>query len=172
MGGGEGASAGMRPAVRRVLGIDPGITCTGYGVVDYDGRGGRWVAAGGIRPSARLDFFGKIKCIRDGVVRVIDEYAPAEMAVEQIFVHRNPGAALILGHARGAAIVAGLERGLALHEYTALQVKKAVSGYGRADKVQVQKMIRMLLSLPAVPEPADAADALAVALTHCFWTRR
>ncbi len=159
------------PKVRRVLGVDPGITCTGWGIIDLLGREPRMVACGGLRPPSRLDFFARLKFIRDGLFEVIGAHAPREMAVEEIYLHKDPRAALILGHARGVAILAGLEAGLAPFQYTALQVKKAVVGYGRADKTQVQQMIKVLLGLAAIPKPEDAADALAVALTHCFWNR-
>lgn len=167
------AQAGGRAAgaKRRILGIDPGLTCTGYGVIETDGRQARALAFGGIVPS-RLDFFASLKFIRDGLLEVIATHDPGEMAVEEIFHHRNVRAALTLGHARGAALMAGLEAGLVPFQYTALQVKKAMTGYGRAEKMQVQQMLRVLLNLPEIPRPEDASDALAVALTHSYWVTR
>ncbi len=160
--GGEGTGS------RRILGVDPGLNCTGYGIIESRGQRARMVACGTVRPPSRLDFFKRLIYIRDGLRKIIDEHQPVEMAVEDIFCHRNVRAALILGHARGAAILAGLEAGLEAHQYTALQVKKAVVGYGRAEKGQVQKMIMIMLNLREFNQPEDASDALAVALTHCF----
>ncbi len=164
-----GRSTGEKAAVRRVLGIDPGLRCTGYGIIEMSGGRTKVITFGVIKPPAGTDFFHCLNLIREGISGVIEEHHPLEMAVEEIFYHRNVKAALTLGHARGAAIVAGLEGGLEAFQYTALQVKKAVVGYGRAEKSQVQTMLKTLLSLEEVPRPEDASDALAVALTHCHW---
>jgi crossover junction endodeoxyribonuclease RuvC len=145
------------------------LSSTGYGVIELKNRQTRALGYGAIKPPASLDFFGRLKSIREGLLEVIEEFEPREMAVEDVFYHRNARAALSLGHARGVAIVAGLEGGLDAYQYTALQVKKAIVGYGLADKQQVQKMLKTLLSLEEMPRPDDASDALAIALTHCFW---
>jgi crossover junction endodeoxyribonuclease RuvC len=158
-------------AVRRVLGIDPGLGCTGYGIVDVRGSHLDSVSWGALKAPARFDFFRRLRFIRDGLTEVIAASRPAEMAVEEIFVHRNVQSALTLGHARCAAIMAGLEQDLKPFEYTALQVKKAVVGYGLADKAQVQMMVRQILRLTETPRPEDASDALAVAITHAYVSR-
>ncbi len=158
-------------AGRRVLGIDPGLGCTGYGIVDVRGNALAVVSWGALRSPARHDFFRRLRYIRDGLTEVIGSARPAEMAVEEIFVHRNVQSALILGHARCAALMAGLEMDLKPFEYTALQVKKAVVGYGHADKSQVQIMVRHILKLTETPRPEDASDALAVAITHAYASR-
>lgn len=154
------------------MGVDPGLVRTGFGIIEMNGQKAVMKTYGVVCPPAGLDFFSRLKYIRDGLTGIIEEYLPREMAIEDIFYHRNAKAALALGHARGAAIIAGMECGLALYQYTALQVKKAIVGYGRADKSQVQQMVKVLLNLPGLPKPDDASDALAVALTHCIWGRR
>ncbi|HLT25092.1 MAG TPA: crossover junction endodeoxyribonuclease RuvC [Zeimonas sp.] len=148
----------------RILGIDPGLRVTGFGVIDVDGGRLRYVASGVIRaPAGGLP--PRLKTIHDGIADVIAEYRPDSAVAEIVFVNVNPQSTLLLGQARGAAITALVARGLPVHEYTALQVKQAVVGYGRAAKSQVQQMVQRLLALPGVPS-ADAADALACAICH------
>jgi len=148
----------------RILGIDPGLRVTGFGVIDVQGRALRYVASGVIRiPPGSLP--PRLKSIHDGVSEVISEYRPEIAVAEIVFVNVNPQSTLLLGQARGAAITTLVAHGLAVHEYTALQVKQAVVGYGRAAKSQVQSMVQRLLCLPGVPS-ADAADALACAICH------
>jgi len=149
----------------RVLGIDPGSRITGYGLVDQDGSRLVHVDNGGIFTDKAADFPGRLKLIFEGISRVIAEYAPAAVAVEDIFFSTNVRSALKLGQARGAAIAAAVHAGLPVFEYTALQVKKAVVGEGKAAKEQVQRMLKVLLGLPEVAQ-ADASDALAVAVCH------
>ncbi|HIJ84639.1 MAG: crossover junction endodeoxyribonuclease RuvC [Magnetococcales bacterium] len=149
----------------RVLGIDPGIAVTGWGVVESSGNKYRAVAHGCIRTARETTLPMRLGAIFSGINLVIAEYQPQRVAVEEIFVAQNPASALKLGHARGAAIVAANHGGLEVYEYSALQVKKAVVGYGRAEKHQVQEMVKMLLAMPK-QAPADAADALAVAICH------
>jgi len=148
----------------RILGIDPGLRVTGFGVIDMSGQTLRYVASGVIRiqPGALPP---RLKTIHDGVTEVLAQYQPDLAVVEIIFVNVNPQSTLLLGQARGAAITTLVAAGLTVHEYTALQVKKAVVGTGRAAKPQVQSMVQRLLSLPGVPSP-DAADALATAICH------
>ncbi len=150
-----------------ILGIDPGSRATGYGVVVSRAVGGdiAFVATGVIRTSAGSSLMSRLKKLYDGVDDVIAEFAPEVVAVEEVFVSRNVQSALKLGHARAAAVMAALNRGLQVYEYTPLEIKKAVVGYGRADKAQVKKMVSVLLNLSRVPA-ADAADALAVAMCH------
>jgi crossover junction endodeoxyribonuclease RuvC len=149
----------------RVLGIDPGSRITGYGIVEQQGNRLVHVDNGAIFTDKATDFAGRLKLIFEGLSAVIAEYRPEQVAVENIFFSTNVQSALKLGQARGAAIVAAVHAGLPVAEYTALQVKKAVVGQGRAEKGQVQKMLKALLGLPEIAQ-ADASDALAVAVCH------
>lgn len=149
----------------RVLGIDPGSRITGYGIVEQEGNRLVHVDNGAIFTDSAADFSGRLKKIFDGLCSIIAEYRPEEVAVENIFFSTNVQSALKLGQARGAAIVAAVHAGLPVAEYTALQVKQAVVGQGRAEKGQVQKMLKALLGLPEIAQ-ADASDALAVAVCH------
>lgn len=137
---------------------------TGYGVVEVTSRGVRYVASGCIRIQAD-DFPARLKRIFDGVSEIIALYQPQEMAIEQVFMHKNADSALKLGQARGAAICATLNQGLSVHEYAARQVKQALVGKGNADKQQVQYMVKLLLSIQGDMQ-IDASDALAISLCH------
>ncbi|MDF1831986.1 MAG: crossover junction endodeoxyribonuclease RuvC [Porticoccaceae bacterium] len=148
----------------RILGIDPGSRRTGFGIVDSVGSKTQYVASGVIRlPTGELP--ARLKVIFENISELIGEYQPVEVAIEDVFFARDPRAALKLGQARGAAIVAGVTAGLPVAEYSAKTVKQAVVGNGGAKKDQVQQMIMRLLKLPAPPQE-DAADALAVAICH------
>ena len=151
----------------RILGIDPGLQTTGFGVVDVDGHQLTYVASGTIRTTqlALGDLPGRLKVLFDGIGEVAARYQPDVATVEIVFVNVNPQSTLLLGQARGACITALVARDLPVAEYTALQMKKAVVGHGRAAKAQVQEMVRRLLSLPGLPGQ-DAADALGLAITH------
>ena len=149
----------------RILGIDPGSRVTGYGLVDSQGNRLRHIDNGIIATNPTAPLADRLKVIYDGVARVIGEFAPEAVAIEQVFLAKNPQAALVLGHARGTAMVAAVNAGLPVHEYSALQVKSAVVGYGRAGKPQVQQMVKALLNLPEIAQE-DAADALGVAICH------
>jgi crossover junction endodeoxyribonuclease RuvC len=140
----------------RILGVDPGSQATGFGAIDSDGSRHVLVEFGVIRSRPKLSFPDKLRAIHESLCVV----------VENLFYASNVKSALRLGHVRGVAILAGVLRGIPIHEYAPLEVKQAVVGYGRADKEQVQRMVAMLLALNAPPEPHDAADALAVALCH------
>ncbi|NLY58644.1 MAG: crossover junction endodeoxyribonuclease RuvC [Gammaproteobacteria bacterium] len=147
-----------------ILGIDPGSRITGFGIV-RDGRNGcEYVTSGCIRLGSG-PFAERLKQIFDGLSELIGQYQPEVLSIEQVFMARNPDSALKLGQARGAAIVAAVNAGLLVHEYSARQVKQAVVGTGAADKTQVQHMVTQLLGLSGTPQ-ADAADALAIALCH------
>ena len=148
----------------RILGIDPGSRITGYGIVDFQRNHARHVASGCIHITGR-DLTDRLRAIFDGITALVDSESPTELAVEQVFFHRNAASALKLGQARGAALMAGVTRGLPLYEYSPNQVKQAVTGRGHAPKDQVQHMIKMLLCLRELPA-SDAADALAVAICH------
>ncbi|MFZ1223769.1 MAG: crossover junction endodeoxyribonuclease RuvC [Dokdonella sp.] len=150
----------------RILGIDPGSQRTGIGIIDV-GADGRLqhVYHAAINVLGNEDFHQRLKQIFDEISSVVDMYAPAEVAIERVFMARNPDSALKLGQARGAAICAVVNKGLGLSEYAAKEVKQAVVGGGAADKAQVQHMVGVLLNIPGKLQ-ADAADALAIALTH------
>lgn len=148
-----------------VLGVDPGSRLTGYGLVEFTGNRLRHVAHGTIKTDTEAPFSSRLAEIFNGLRQVIADFSPAEMSVENIFNAKNSQAALKLGHARGVVLLAGELAGLPVHEYSATQVKMAVVGYGRAEKEQVQEMIKRLLALPK-RAPADASDALAVAICH------
>ena len=149
----------------RILGIDPGLRSTGFGVIDKTGSKLAYVASGCIKTDAAGSLPQRIKTIIDGVAEIIATYQPQQAAVEIVFVNVNPQSTLLLGQARGAAIAALVTANLPVAEYTALQVKQAVVGHGKAAKEQVQAMVARLLSLPGTPS-ADAADALACAIAH------
>ena len=148
----------------RILGIDPGSRSTGYGLIDAGATGPKLVACGRIRTESE-DFPKRLKQIYDGIVGIVQQYRPDELAIEQVFMHKNADSALKLGQARGAALCAGLVAGLEVYEYAARSVKQAVVGKGSADKTQVQHMVKILLNLSG-PLQADAGDALGVALCH------
>jgi crossover junction endodeoxyribonuclease RuvC len=149
----------------RILGIDPGTRITGYGIIDVEGNRLCHVDNGIIKTRSSDDLPLRLKAIYDGLTAVIKGYAPAAVAIEQVFLAKNPRAALTLGHARGTAVLSAVNLDREVHEYSALQVKSAVVGYGHAGKQQVQQMVKVLLNLPEVAQE-DAADALAVAICH------
>lgn len=151
----------------RVLGVDPGSRITGFGVIDLIGKNHVYVASGCIKTPPAAPLAERISVIVDGLSEVVQTYRPTQAAVEQVFVNANPAATLMLGQARGAAIAALVSNKLPVYEYTALQVKQAVVGKGKAAKEQVQHMVVQMLALSGTPQ-ADAADGLAVALTHAL----
>ncbi len=156
----------------RILGIDPGLQSTGFGLLDVDGSTLHYVASGTVRTTEapRGDLPGRIKIIVDGVREVIERWKPDCASVEIVFVNVNPQSTLLLGQARGAALGTLVSHGLPVAEYTALQMKKAIVGHGLANKNQVQEMVARLLKLPGLPGK-DAADALGVAITHAHAAR-
>ncbi|WKE64493.1 crossover junction endodeoxyribonuclease RuvC [Gallaecimonas kandeliae] len=149
---------------RIILGIDPGSRITGYGLVRQTGVRFSYLGSGCIRVQGD-ELPGRLKQVFDGVSEIIRQFQPDELAIEQVFMARNADSALKLGQARGVAIVAGVNAGLPVAEYSARQVKQAVVGTGAADKTQVAHMVTQMLKLPGTPQ-ADAADALAIALCH------
>jgi crossover junction endodeoxyribonuclease RuvC len=150
----------------RIFGIDPGSRRTGYGCVETDGRRARLVTCGAITAGADQPFPQRLAIIHRQLTELLRECHPECVAVENLFHANNVRSALKLGHARGVAMLAAIEAGCELVEYTPAEVKRAVVGYGRAEKPQVQQMVKLLLGMPQVPAPHDAADALAVALCH------
>ncbi|CAN5633484.1 crossover junction endodeoxyribonuclease RuvC [soil metagenome] len=150
----------------RILGIDPGSERTGYGCVDLTASRHHMVVCGYLASPAGAAFPDKLKIIHAGLVRLLAVHQPDAVAVESIFHARNVRSALKLAHARGVALLAAAEAGLPVFEYSPAEVKRAVVGFGRAEKHQVQQMVQLLLGLDAAPQPHDAADALAVAICH------
>ena len=149
-----------------VLGIDPGLTTTGYGVIESAGATPQAVAAGVVRTPPELPVAQRLVVLKEDLVDLIREYEPAEAALEQVFVNRNRQTAMSVARASGVVMLALAEAGLEVTEYTPSAVKMALCGYGAASKEQVQKVVAMRLGLPGVPSPADTADALAIALCH------
>ena len=154
----------------RILGIDPGLRSTGFGLIDKSGSALSYVASGCVKTDAGAGLPQRIATILDGLAEIIATYRPHQAAVEIVFVNVNPQSTLLLGQARGAAIAALVTARLPVAEYTALQVKQAVVGHGKAAKEQVQAMVARLLKLPGEPT-ADAADALACAICHAHGGR-
>jgi crossover junction endodeoxyribonuclease RuvC len=150
----------------RVLGIDPGSLVTGFGVVEQDANRLAALTWGTVRTSAKQTLSERLKQIYAGLSEPLQTWQPEVVSVERVFVADNPKSALILGHARGVALLVAAHADVDLVEYSALEIKMAVVGYGRASKPQVQQMVKNLLRLDAVPKPADAADALAAAICH------
>ena len=149
----------------RILGLDPGLRRTGWGVIDSADNRLSFVASGAVTADPKKDMADRLRMLHDGIAGLIETWAPDAAAIEEIFVNRNPGSTLKLGQARGAVMLAPAQAGIAVHEYAANAVKKSVVGVGHADKAQVQAMVGMLLPA-AGPQSADAADALAVAICH------
>jgi crossover junction endodeoxyribonuclease RuvC len=158
-----------------ILGIDPGYAIVGFGVIEKNGAKLRPVQYGTIQTEASLDTGVRLKQIYEATQTIIDQYKPEIMAIEKLYFNRNVTTALTVGQARGVLMLAGVQQGLEVSEYTPLQVKQATVGYGKAEKKQVQEMVRVLLKLKDIPKPDDAADALAIAITHahfCTMTQR
>jgi crossover junction endodeoxyribonuclease RuvC len=149
-----------------ILGLDPGTAVTGWGVIEHSRDKSRLIAHGTIATSAREPTHQRLQQIHQGVLDVIDEYQPGAAAIEELFGGVNIKTALAVGQARGVIVLACAERGVTPADYTPLRIKQAVVGYGRASKLQVQQMVKVLLALPKVPTPDHAADALGVAICH------
>ena len=151
----------------RILGIDPGLQTTGFGVIDVSGSQLTYVASGVIRTDKvnQGNLPNRLRVIYDGILEINQRYQPESASVEIVFVNVNPQATLLLGQARGCCVTALVSCNLEVAEYTALQLKKAITGHGRAAKSQIQEMVKRMLKLPSAPGP-DAADALGLAITH------
>jgi len=154
-----------------ILGLDPGMAITGYGLIYHDGQHLTPVSYGAITTPAHTPLPVRLRTIYHELTALIARYHPTEAAVEELFFARNVRTAIAVGQARGVALLALAEADLPIHEYTPLQVKQAVAGYGQAAKSQVQEMVRILLGLESIPYPDDAADALAVAICHAHAAR-
>jgi crossover junction endodeoxyribonuclease RuvC len=150
----------------RIFGIDPGSERTGYGCIETDGSRHRLVACGAIAMPPRTEFAERLLAIHEGLRALLLEYHPDCIAIEDVFHARNVRSALKLGHARGVALLAATQAGVPVAAYSPAEVKRAVVGYGRAEKHQVQQMVCLLLGLASAPSPYDASDALAIAICH------
>ncbi len=153
------------------MGVDPGTETTGYGIIESDGSSHEAILFGAIKTRPRKPFPERLLKIHDGLSQVLSSERADVVAIEDIFYAANVQSALKLGHARGVALLVAARQGLPVFQYSALEIKNAVVGYGRAEKSQVQSMVRFLLHLPEPPVPMDAADALAVAICHAHRTR-
>ncbi len=149
-----------------ILGIDPGLAILGCGIIRYEGNHFKTIAYGSITTSSTMPTPVRLKKIYDELNELIIKYNPEVVAIEELFFNTNTKTALLVGHARGVAVLAAVNNDKEIFEYTPLQVKQGVTGYGRADKVQVQQMVKTLLNLSEIPKPDDVADALAVAICH------
>ena len=155
----------------RILGIDPGSESTGYGIIESDGLRHQVVLYGAIRTRPRQLFPQRLLQIYQELTAVLEREKAQVMAIEGVFYAANVKSALKLGHARGVALLVGAQQGLDIYEYSPLEIKSAVVGYGRAEKMQIQQMVKVLLQLDHVPQPDDAADALAIAICHAHRAR-
>ncbi|MCL2052914.1 MAG: crossover junction endodeoxyribonuclease RuvC [Oscillospiraceae bacterium] len=150
----------------RILGIDPGYATVGFGVVEYDGYKFTPVRYGAIKTSPNMEFCMRLKTVYDDTEELLRCYNPDFMSIEKLFFNTNHKTAIDVSQARGVILVAAANAGIPVYEYTPLQVKQSVVGYGRAEKLQVTEMVRQILSLNEIPRPDDAADALAIAICH------
>ncbi len=155
----------------KVFGIDPGIATVGFGVVDYTDNKFRLLEYGTVTTPPKLELSVRLEGIYDELLRLIGKHEPDAVSVEELFFNTNVTTAISVAHGRGVALLAAKKSGRPVYEYTPLQVKQAVTGYGRAEKAQVMEMVRMFLGLQKVPRPDDAADALAVAICHAHSAR-
>lgn len=149
-----------------ILGIDPGYAIVGYGVLEYKNNKFRVIEYGAITTDASMDMFDRFKSIYDDICEVMERTKPDFMAIEELFFNSNQKTAINVAQARGVILLAAMNLGIQIFEYTPLQVKQAVAGYGRAEKKQVQQMVKLLLGLKEVPRPDDTADAVAIAICH------
>jgi crossover junction endodeoxyribonuclease RuvC len=154
-----------------ILGIDPGTATMGWGVIRQEGSRLRYVQHGAITTPSNWAMPRRLGRLSDGVTQLVEGYGPDTVAVEELFFNTNVTTAITVGQARGVALLAAYRAGIEVAEYTPLQVKQAITSYGRADKRQVQEMVRALLNLREIPRPDDAADGLAIAITHAFSSR-
>lgn len=150
----------------RILGIDPGYAILGYGIIDVIGNKLSVVDYGAITTDVSMEMPDRLECLFDGLTELIEKYKPEEASIEELFFNNNAKTAILVGEARGVAVLACSKGNLKINEYTPLQIKQGLVGYGRADKKQVQYMVKTMLNLKTVPKPDDTADALAAAVCH------
>ena len=155
----------------RVLGIDPGIAIVGYSILDYDNNKIKCLEYGRITTSSKSPLPDRLSFIYNEMNKIIDEFQPEDCAFEELFFNKNVKTAITVSQARGVEILSCINKNLCLYEYTPLQIKQAVVGYGRADKRQVQETVKTILKFNDIPKPDDAADAVAVALCHIFGSK-
>ncbi|SHI51076.1 Holliday junction endonuclease RuvC [Geosporobacter subterraneus DSM 17957] len=149
-----------------IIGIDPGIAIVGFGIVEYKGNHFRVISHGAITTDASESLPNRLEIIYTSLASLMEKYQPSAMAIEELFFNKNTKTALLVAQARGVAILAASLQNINIYEYTPLQVKQGVVGYGRADKKQMQTMVKTILNLEKIPKPDDVADALAVAVCH------
>lgn len=150
-----------------ILGIDPGYAIVGWGVVDYQGNRFSPVGFGAVTTAAGVDFEKRLEQVYQGVKEVFETYRPEALSIEKLFYQHNQTTVIGVAEARGVILLAAAQYGIPVYEYTPMQIKQAVTGYGKAVKKQIQEMTRILLHLPEIPRPDDTADALAMAVAHC-----
>lgn len=150
----------------RILGIDPGYAILGWGVIDVEGNHFSAVDYGAVTTEAGEDMPDRLKTLYNELMDIIAEYNPDQVSIEELFFNTNNKTAIFVGQARGVAILACVNSGVDIYEYTPLQIKQGLSGYGRADKKQIQQLVKMMLNLKEIPRPDDTADALAAAICH------
>lgn len=149
-----------------IMGIDPGFAITGYGVVKYEGNNFSVVDYGAITTESSMKLSQRLLILYNDLEKLIEKHKPDAISIEELFFNKNIKTALNVGHGRGVAVLAAVKSGVEIFEYTPLQVKQAVVGYGRAEKSQIQQMVKAILNLSAIPKPDDVADALAIAICH------
>lgn len=150
----------------RILGIDPGFAITGYSIIDYVGNKFQLITSGAVTTKAGVSFPQRLTKIYDDLNMIIQEYHPEAMAVEELFFNQNTKTAINVAQARGTILTVGCKTGTSTYEYTPLQVKQAVAGYGRADKIQVQRMVKAILNVEKLPKLDDITDSMAIAICH------
>ena len=150
----------------KILGIDPGIAIVGFGIIEYDGVNFKVIDYGAVTSPAHTPVPARLKMVYDDMCYIIEKYKPDQVAIEELFFNNNAKTAITVGQARGVLVLAAENNKIPVYEYTPLQVKQAVVGYGRAQKAQVQQMVKSILHLHEVPKPDDTADALAIAVCH------
>lgn len=150
----------------RILGIDPGFAITGYSIIDYQGNKFRLINSGAVTTKAGTSFPLRLTKIYDDLSMIIDEYKPDAISVEELFFNNNAKTAINVAQARGVVLIVGCKKGVPTFEYTPLQIKQAVTGYGRADKMQVQRMVKTILNVESLPKLDDTTDSMAAAICH------
>lgn len=154
----------------RILGIDPGYAIVGYGIVDYEKNRFRAVSCGAVTTAAGIPFPQRLRDIYNDMQSLLEQYRPDQLSIEKLYFNTNTTTAIDVAQARGVIVLAAQTAGIPIYEYTPLQVKQSITGYGRAEKRQVMEMVKGFLGLAAVPKPDDAADALALAVCHAHYT--